>query len=50
MKFTDERRVTFDTNEFNTYGSQLFIEFAKVFKALYVGEKPRVEEGLTENY
>ena len=37
-KFTDSRHVTFDTGaEFSTYGSQLLIEFAKVFKVLYVG-------------
>lgn len=37
LKFTDARKVTFDSSQFNTYGSQLFIEFAKVFKALYIG-------------
>lgn len=50
LKYADEKRVIFDTGEFNTYGSQLFVEFAKVFKALYVGERPRHEEAETENF
>jgi len=45
-----EQTAMFDQGEFNTYGAQLFIEFAKVFKALYVSDKPRREELEAENF